>query len=223
MLQIQFNHKVQISNNTWEFCFSKPNDYDFISGQYADFGYPQNSHDPDTQRLRTMTIISHPNENKLCFTTRITKEMSLFKQHLLTLKAGDDFYVNEPRGDVVLPKLTSVPLVFIAGGIGIASFISMLKDMLLTNQTRNITMFYAYHSPLDRTYGELLDLFPFENLYEYISPSRLQLSDILTSDSIKNSQFYVSGTESFTMSFVNGLRQTGISDTQIIFDYFTGY
>lgn len=223
MPNIRYIKNKRLSDNTWEFCFTKPFDYIYIPGQYAEFSLPPTLNGSADQRRRTMTIVSHPEENQIRFSTRLIDPMSSFKQHLFTLRPNDVLYISEPMGDVVLPKLASVPLVFIAGGIGIASFVSMLEDVTRAQQTRSITLFYAYHSPSDRMYGDILDTFPFMEFQEFVSPSRLQLSSILDSIVINDAQFYISGTEAFTMSFVDGLRQAGISDLQIVFDYFTGY
>jgi ferredoxin-NADP reductase len=50
-----------------------------------------------------------------------------FKRRLAELDVGGDLVVEEPKGDFRLPDDTSKDYVFVAGGIGITVFRSMLK------------------------------------------------------------------------------------------------
>ena len=51
---------------------------------------------------------------------------SAFKRSLAELEVGAEVEVEHPKGDFVLPAEPTLPYVFVAGGIGITVFRSML-------------------------------------------------------------------------------------------------
>lgn len=133
-------------------------------------------------------------------------------------------FIDQPRGDVVLPKSLSVQLVFVAGGIGLASFISMLRDVQLSGRPRTISLLYGIKNPRDKIFDTLLHSFPFANFKEYISPHRITVEDILSANRNDTSAlYYLSGTEKFVESLRCQIRDAGLNDSQVIFDYFSGY
>ena len=60
-------------------------------------------------------------------------------------------------GDFVLPEDPKQKCVFIAGGIGITPFRSMIKYLLDTHQRRPITLFYANGPVEDIVYKDVFD------------------------------------------------------------------
>ena len=76
----------------------------------------------------------------------------------------------------------------------------------------------------ERLFSDLLDHSPFTSKQEFVSPARLSMEDILgIQDDASSTLFYLSGTESFVETLRKNLLMAGLSDTQVIFDYFTGY
>ncbi|KKU38554.1 MAG: Oxidoreductase, 2Fe-2S and FAD/NAD(P) binding domain protein [Candidatus Amesbacteria bacterium GW2011_GWA1_46_35] len=72
------------------------------------------------------TISSSPTENFLQFTTKYREE-SDYKKALWQKRAGDSLEINGPFGSFVLDEKDTSPRLFIAGGIGITPFRSMIK------------------------------------------------------------------------------------------------
>ena len=70
-----------------------------------------------------------------------------------------------PKGVFTLPEDLSVPIVFLAGGVGIAPFLSMIRHVANTKALARITLFYynrdresaAYLDELER-YSDFLHL-----------------------------------------------------------------
>ncbi|MDO8593217.1 MAG: FAD-binding oxidoreductase [bacterium] len=91
------------------------------------------------------TIASSPEENELRFVVKIQGK---FTRALKNLQPGDEVIVDGPFG-VFTVKDRAKDLVFIAGGVGIAPFISMLKDELTREKNRNIVLLYGIKTPAD--------------------------------------------------------------------------
>jgi len=85
------------------------------------------------------TISSSPKEKDLHFTIklqgRFTKEASI-------LKEGEEVIVEGPFG-IFTVENSRKDLVFIAGGVGITPFMSVIKDHLHKNRTQNILLLYG--------------------------------------------------------------------------------
>ena len=99
---------------------------DFIPGQYFWVTLPDPPYEDARGPRRHFSIVTSPNERGvLGFCTRLRD--SAFKRSLVELPVGADAEVEEPKGSFLLPQETDQPYVFIAGGIGITVFRSMLR------------------------------------------------------------------------------------------------
>jgi ferredoxin-NADP reductase len=79
---------------------------------------------------------------------------SAFKRSLAALRVGDEVEIEPPKGTFVLPDDSSHPLVFVAGGIGITAFRSMLRYATDEGLPHRITLIYSNH---DRASAAFLD------------------------------------------------------------------
>jgi ferredoxin-NADP reductase len=70
-----------------------------------------------------------------------------FKEALRTLPFGAAVRITQPAGDFVLPPDPHTPLLFLAGGIGITPFRSMLKWMLDSGDRRRVVLLYSNPTP----------------------------------------------------------------------------
>lgn len=79
-----------------------------------------------------------------------------FTQRLNTLKVGDKLELAGPYGIFTIkPEMGAV--VFLAGGIGITPFLSMIRGEIATNSTRRMTLLYANKSPKDIAFQQELE------------------------------------------------------------------
>ena len=81
---------------------------------------------------------------------------SSFKQAMLKMNGKTKIVAAQIAGDFTLPQDPEQKLVFIAGGIGITPFRSMLKYLIDTNQRRSITLIYGAKKPADFVYRDVL-------------------------------------------------------------------
>ncbi len=89
---------------------------------------------------RVFSFVHYPKNSEISFATRISD--SAFKQSLLALQEGDSMEVGLPIGKFSLPKDTK-DLVFLAGGIGVTPFVSMLEYLKETEDPRQVTMIFT--------------------------------------------------------------------------------
>ncbi len=111
---------------------------------------------------------------------------------------------------------------FVAGGLGIASFISHLKTCERSNLSHPVTLLWALRKLSDAADFPVLDTFDFAYRHDYVAPERVLTSEILARAGATG-MIYVSGSQKFTESIVAELRALGHPDTRLAFDYFTGY
>jgi len=115
---------------------------DFIPGQYFWVTLPDPPYEDARGPRRHFSIVTSPNERGvLGFCTRLRD--SAFKRSLVELPVGADAEVEEPKGSFLLPQETDQPYVFIAGGIGITVFRSMLRYIAEENLPHRVTLIYS--------------------------------------------------------------------------------
>jgi predicted ferric reductase len=102
------------------------------------------------------TISSAPSEKGMLAST--IKQSGDFTQLIGRARIGDTVSVRGPFGrfchDLHPPENH---LVFVAGGVGITPFISMLRQMRHTGDQRNVTLIYSNRSESDIIFNEELD------------------------------------------------------------------
>ena len=106
------------------FRFAKPAGFAFKAGQSVSVALIEPPAEPNSAR-RTFSLASAPYEEELVVATRM-REGSAFKRALKSLPLGAPVRISGPLGDMTLHEDAARPAVFIAGGIGITPFRSML-------------------------------------------------------------------------------------------------
>ena len=115
---------------------------DFEPGQYFFVTLPDVGHEDDKGLRRHITVVTSPNEKGgLGLATRMRD--SAFKRSLAELDVGAEVEVEPPKGSFSLPKDPSRPLVFVAGGIGITVFRSMLRYIQEEGLPHRVTLIYS--------------------------------------------------------------------------------
>jgi ferredoxin-NADP reductase len=135
--------RTEVAKDTMAFQFEKPNNFVFKAGQYIDLtlsgSQPQLG--PSDGMTHAFSIASSPSDEELVVTTRMRN--TVFKQALSLLPIGSKVRIEGPMGSFSLHNNTSRPAVFLAGGIGIAPFLSMLSYATEEKLRHPIVLFYA--------------------------------------------------------------------------------
>jgi len=176
---------------------------------------------------RWFTIASAPCERHVMLTTRFaSKQGSTFKKKLKALKSGDTIEVSDLDGDFIVsdPKKQYV---FIAGGIGITPFRSILKQAEHEGKQLRVTLIYANRKAV-AAYRKELEAMAKRNrnlkIHYLFSPQRIDKPTIkeLVPD-LKTPLFHVSGPEPMVEDIGKMLQQIGVPKRRIKQDWFPGY
>ena len=230
-MKLQFSHKENIANNIWKFYFLAPQPFSFTPGQFIELTIPHINSD-DRDQSRCFTISSTPKDKYITIITRIFDQKSTFKQKLIDLNKNDEINYTGPMGDFVLPKIIETPIVFIAGGIGITPFVSIIQYLYQNDEQRKIHLLWALNNENDIFETEGLNKYDFKKTLIVKNPSEfwggergdLSLEMILNLTSINDqTQFYISGPEKMVESLTHQLKENFKDKHQIISDYFPGY
>lgn len=148
--------RTEVAAGTMAFQFEKPNNFVFKAGQHIDLtlsgARPQFG--PSNRLTHTFSIASSPSDAELVVTTRMRN--SVFKQAISTLPIGSPARIEGPMGSFSLHNNTARPAVFLAGGIGIAPFLSMLSYAAEETLRHSIILFYANRHLQDAAFIDTL-------------------------------------------------------------------
>ena len=115
---------------------------EFDPGQYFFVTLPDIGHQDDKGLRRHISVVTAPHESGvLGLATRLRD--TAFKRTLAELSEGAEVDVEPPKGNFKLPQETPKPLVFVAGGIGITVFRSMLRHLAETGFPTQVTLIYS--------------------------------------------------------------------------------
>lgn len=152
---VKLNDRKQVAEGTMSFYFDKPKGFEFRAGQAMDVTLLDPPETDAEGNIRTFSIASPPFEDHLMITTRMRN--TAFKRVLETATLGTEVKVENPGGSLTLHKNSSKPGVFLAGGIGITPFLSILSQAAHDKLPHQLYLFYANHRPEDAAFLDTLD------------------------------------------------------------------
>lgn len=218
-----FIRSIKDADHIYTYYFEPENTLRYIAGQFLEF-HISHEHPDDRGQKRWFTLSSSPTESHIAITTKIDPEKpSSFKKKLHSLKPGDAIDISEAMGDFILPKDESTKLVFIAGGIGVTPFRSMITWITQKHATRSIQLIYLAQSQSQVAFMDDLSQ-PFVELHVLSDGKRhsaLDLEKLI--GEIKTKHIYVSGPEPMAKALATDFKSMGLNRYQIVTDYFPGY
>lgn len=232
-MYLTLDHIEPLSDDVWTFWFQPDKPIRFDAGQYFDLTVPHANMDNRGDR-RTMTLSSAPHEPLAGVTMRFTLDGSgsTYKQACRQLRPGDQLFGTAPMGDFVLPKDPTIPLVFVAAGVGITPIRSMVAHLNATQQQRTINLVYAVKTQDDLLFTDILSVgyVTFMPLLSHPDDSwpghkgRLSGEQVIgmTGDP-HNKLFFLSGPEPLIMELYGQLQRLGVPRSSVVLDYFPGY
>lgn len=140
----------EVATGTRAFRLAKPPGFAFEPGQAVTLLLLEPPPE-DNSRQRIFSLISAPFEPELAVATRM-REASAFKRTLASLAAGAPIKLRGPRGSMTLREDSPRPAVFIAGGIGITPFMSMLRQAAHEGSDRQFRVVYSNRRPEDAAF-----------------------------------------------------------------------
>ncbi|HTB49188.1 MAG TPA: FAD-dependent oxidoreductase [Verrucomicrobiae bacterium] len=231
-MKVVFDHSEDEAANITTFYFRPEKLAHYTAGQFTELLIPH-AHPDKRGQKRWFTLSSSPTDELLSITTKFAaSEGSSFKKALRKLQPGTQLTMADPMGDFVLPKLIQTPLVFVAGGIGITPFHSILKWLATTAETRPIKLLYGVHSEDEIIFQPTFDAAKIHPVIVVNEPSsawggeRGNLSAELILGLEKPSEdtlVYVSGPEPMVEHLEKDLRKAGLNKNQFVGDFFPNY
>lgn len=250
-MKLTLVNKEQVAKGTVSFFWEADPPFTWRPGQFLYYTVPLPATDK-RGNTRHFTIASSPTENVIQLTTRIRDE-SLFKETLNGLEVGTVIEGSGPRGDFVLDEEKNDSQVFLAGGIGITPFRSIIKFATDKNLKTPIHLIYSNSVPEEIAFKSDLDSWMEINSnlkvsYTITKPedvkdwngltSRIDESMIENLLKIENKQslslrdwnlkistitWWVCGPPAFVSGMQDELQKLGVSGDKVELEQFTGY
>jgi len=220
-----------------DFIFQPEKPFAYVPGQYIEMTLPH-SHADSRGLRRYFTLASSPTESDIRLGIRFYPNGSSFKEVLA--ESGDDFFasVGQLGGEFTLPKDPTRKLAFIAGGIGVTPFRSMIKYLSDTNDARSVVLLYGERAVGEVAYSDVFEEarqkigaktnYVINDGAQHTNPNivvgridgaivQAQIPDYL------ERLFYISGPQEMVRSMRTQLIKIGVKRRNIKTDFFSGY
>lgn len=215
--------RTPLSDHATEYRFEPSRRLAFEAGQYLELHLPHRADIRGTRR--TFSIASAPElaaaeQSRVAIGLRTPEGGSSFKAALAQLEPGTRIAVTQVAGDFLLPRDPAVPLLMVAGGIGMTPFASQLASLAARGEQRDIVLLVVSSNP-----GEVL----YREAAEAAGARIVEASpDQLTPDALRAlvpdlaaRRGFVSGAPSLVAAARTALRRAGVR--RVHTDYFAGY
>jgi ferredoxin-NADP reductase len=208
---------------------------DYRPGAYFWVELPHRGHEDEKGLRRHISLVTSPTETGVVgLATRLRD--SAFKRTLAELRVGDEVEVEEPKGSFLLPEDVGVDYVFVAGGVGITVFRSMLRYVADTAEPYRVTLVYSNR---DRASAAFLDelrdlearipglrvLLTMTDEPEWEGETRHLDAQVLAElvGGLEGKTFLVAGPPPMAESVADSLRAAGVPEDRVLADKFSGY
>jgi ferredoxin-NADP reductase len=230
--------RTEVAEGTMAFQFEKPKDFVFKAGQYIDLTLLGSQPGSSSGLTHTFSIASSPFDGELLVTTRMRN--TVFKQALSILPLGSRARIEGPMGSFSLHNNTSRPAVFLAGGIGIAPFLSMLSYATGQKLRHSIILFYANRYLEDAAFIDVLWKLERANPRFRFVPTLTRMANnnggwkgktghisaemLLTQvEIVRGPIYYIAGPPTMVAATRQTLSEVGVDEDDIRTEEFAGY
>lgn len=149
---------------------------------------------------------------------------------IFNLKVGDKLFLEGPMGDFIIEKYNTNKL-FIAGGIGITPFLSLVKEALEKDEGAHVNLYYGSNKVDDIIYSSyfhaLKEKYPNFNYCEVLlrphpnwQGHQGYVTDHIKNMNLENTEAYLCGPGKMIDATVKILKDKGLSEEEIHVDFF---
>jgi ferredoxin-NADP reductase len=236
--RMRLKNKQDLGGGKTAFYFEKPPGFEFKAGQYVDITLinpPQTDPDGD---IRSFSIASEPSEEHLLIVTRVRD--TAFKRALQDLPYGTEVEVEGPFGRFTLPTHPTKPAIFLAGGIGIAPFSSMILSAAREGFSRDLYLFYSNPRPEDTAFLQRFQELEKKNAsfrfvptmtetgkthHSWTGETGLICSEMLLRyvPRLQGPIYYLAGSPGFVAAMQKMLKGAGVGENDVRCEEFVGY
>jgi len=237
-LVLTLAEKNELASSVYQFVFKTTQKFTFQPGQYMEWTFPH-AHPDSRGNRRYFTIASSPTEPDVKLGLKFYENSSSYKKALIEFKPGGMMVASQLAGDFTLPKDKMQKLVFIAGGIGVTPFRSMIKYLSDLNEKRDIVLLFSNKVADEIVYKDI-----FEEAQQKLNLKVVYVIDEgptvpkdwkghvgrITMDMIKaevpdfmERTYYLSGPHGMVAAYQHILDDVGIQKNKIKSDFFPGF
>ncbi len=230
--------KLPIAQDTVDFVFGLPKKLSFVPGQYMEWTLAHKGVDSRGNR-RYFTLASSPTEEEIRIGVKFYVSGSSYKKAMLLLTNNNPVVTAGMAGEFTMPEDPNQKCVFIAGGIGITPFRSMIKYLLDTNQKRPIVLIYSNKTKDEIVYtdifAEAATKLGIKTVYTLTDEQSVpvdwqgrvgRIDATMIQQEIPDfgeRLFYLSGPHTMVAGFEKTLSEMRIPSSQIKKDFFPGF
>jgi ferredoxin-NADP reductase len=165
--KVKLKAQKSLCAGTTAFYFEKPEGFEFQAGQFFNFTLLSPDETDLEGNTRALSIASAPHERNLMVAMRL--RTTAFKRTLNSLPLGTELLLQGPYGSMTLPRNTTRPAVFVAGGIGITPFRSLIWNAAESLSPRRLFLFYSVRVPEEAAFlEELREMEQYKMRYKFI-------------------------------------------------------
>jgi ferredoxin-NADP reductase len=211
-------------------------EFDYRPGQYFWVELLDPPYQDEKGPRRHISAVTSPTERGvigLC--TRVRE--SAFKRSLAESPVGAEVEVEPPKGEFVLPEDASRPLVFVAGGIGITTFRSMLRyiqdeglphrvTLIYSNRDRESTAFLDELEEIERKNPNVRLIVTMTNDDDWAGERRRVDANFFKEylgKNLNDASYMVAGPPGMAEAATAELQRAGVDEKLIATDSFSGY
>lgn len=237
--EVKLLRRDAVARDTLAVAFTKPAGFTFKPGQAIDLTLIEPPATDAKGNRRAFSIVSAPHEGEIVLATRVRD--SAFKRVLQGLAIGAPAQLDGPFGSLLLHGDRSRPAIFLAGGIGITPFVSILRHAVHDAAPRVIKLLYSNRQPGDapflqelqqlagaqRGWFQLVPTMTERGINGHAWQGRTGLIDASLVNSVivppSRPVFYVVGPPAMVAAMREMLGRMGIADDDIRSEDFAGY
>jgi len=149
-IAMKLRERKEIAEGTMAFWLERPAGFEFKAGQAMEVKLSHPAENDGEGNTRAFSIASAPHEPGVMFATRMRN--TAMKRCLRNLPLGTELEVDGPWGDLKLHTRAERGAVFLAGGIGITPFRSMVLDAAQNKLPHQIRLIYSNRRPEDTAF-----------------------------------------------------------------------
>jgi len=230
--------REEIAEGTMAFHFVKPADFQFRAGQSIDLTLLNPPETDAEGNSRAFSIASAPFDNDLMIATRMRD--TALKRVLRKASPGLQVKIDGPGGSFVLHRKSEKPAVFLAGGIGITPFLSIIRQAGNDQSPHHMYLFYSNRRPEDAAFLDLLSEATKRNPNFHLIATMTEMDkshrewkgetgsinkDMLTKHlpSLQGSIYYLAGPPAMIAAMRSMLIEAGVDEDDIRTEEFFGY
>lgn len=230
--------REEVAAGTMAFYFQRPAGFAFKAGQAIDLILPAAEVAGGQSQRHAFSLVSAPFEDELVITTRMRD--SVFKRALRMLPIGALVEIEGPFGSLTLHSDRARPAIFIAGGIGITPFMSVLRQATHDRLPQEMVLLYSNRRPEDAAFLPELQNLERHNAKFHLVPTMTVMGksvmpwqgetshvteDLLrkTMNGFQKPVFYVAGPPGLVAAVCDMLNRVGVNDDDIRSEEFYGY